>query len=171
MEEQKLDQSDWAQKILSLSLSCSTCSQIQQLSERWHQKSQDCMNHHEPSCSNLSWKKHASSPVSSTPPWYQPGFGMDLGPFMQQGIRKSIHRSFRERSCGCHSYHPSRRHRSSIITRVSLMGEGKVGELGCKTRNDFGHHSFETNRTWQVVDFQLQTFSLSSKALGAPNCA
>ena len=56
------------------------------LSGTWHQRSQHYMNHHEPSCSNLSWKK-ISLPVQCPAlppwyPWYQPGFGMDLGPFL-----------------------------------------------------------------------------------------
>ena len=87
------------------------------LSGTWHQRSQHYMNHHEPSCSNLSWKKislpvqcPALPPMVSMVPtriWH--GFGPF---FMRQGTRKSIHRSFRERNCGCHFYHPSRRHRS-----------------------------------------------------------
>ena len=61
MEGQKLDQSDWAQKMLFLSLSLSfSLFRVQHvlkskpLSGTWHQRSQHYMNHHEPSCSNLS---------------------------------------------------------------------------------------------------------------------
>ena len=50
-------------------------------------------------------------------------------PFMRQGTRKSIHRSFRERNCGCHFYHPSRRHRSSIIITRKLRGTTKAAKL------------------------------------------
>ena len=54
---------------LFLAFSCSTCSQIQTIiSGTWHQRSQHCMNHHEPICSNLSWKnKHLQSSVQHFP--------------------------------------------------------------------------------------------------------
>ena len=102
---------------LFLAFSCSTCSQIQ--TTKWNMASK-ITTLHEPSWTKLFKpflkKNITSSPVSSTSPmvsmvptriWH--GFGPF---FMRQGTRKSIHRSFRERNCGCHFYHPSRRHRS-----------------------------------------------------------
>ena len=59
------------------------------LSGTSHPRSQYYMNHHEPICSNLSWKK-ISPPVQcpALPPWYPSGFGMDLGPFYAAGHKK-----------------------------------------------------------------------------------
>lgn len=94
MEGQKLDQSDWAQKMLSLSLSLSLFRvqhvlKSKPLSGTSHPRSQYYMNHHEPICSNLSWTK-ISPPVQcpALPPWYPSGFGMDLGPFYAAGHKK-----------------------------------------------------------------------------------